>query len=345
MAIPGKLPRQQGLSLVELMVAVVIGLMLLAGLLSVVTNSSKSYGELNKTSRQLENGRYALGLLADEIQHAGFYGGHFNLGSAPGTLPDVCSTTQAVLASALPLPIQGLDDPTSPGLSCLDDANHLDGTDILVVRRASTTAGTLGALELNRFYVQGTGEGVVLEQENDVHTVSDDVATFKLERRDDVDGSLEPAPVYPFTTHIYFVSPCSEPSGSVCDGSADGGSPIPTLNRLKLTVDGSGPTWEREPLVEGIEMLQIDYGVDDDGDGSPTGSYVTNPTTADGWSNVVTARVNILARHIEPSGGHQDVKIYTLGEHGTVGPFNDRYKRHVYSTTVRASNPSMRRQQ
>lgn len=340
--------RQSGLSLVELMVAVVIGMLLLAGLLGVVTSSSRNYGELNKTSRQLENGRYALELLKEEIQHAGFYGGFYTLPAPPGTLPDPCGVTLAALEGALGLPLQGYNAPTNASaLSCLDDADFLAGTDILVVRHTDTNPAVMGALEANRFYFQGTGAGYVLAKEDG--DTSNDAATWNLNWRvwdaTTSSSSLQPAPLFPFRVHIYFVSPCSVPTASHCDTSADGGDPIPTLKRLVLSVDGAGPTMSLEPLVEGIENLQFDYGIDADEDGSPDGAYTTSPASTTDWANVVTVRVNLLARNIEPTAGHTDTKTYSLGVAGTVGPANDAYKRHVYSALVRAVNVSSRREQ
>ncbi len=368
MQLPMPKNRQQGLSLVELMVAVTIGLLLLAGLLSVVTGTSRSYGELNKTSRQLENGRYALQILKTEIQHAGFYGGMTDLTTLPTPstapdLPDPGLVTAADLQDALSLPIQGYDDPTSPSgsITGFSDANHVSGTDILVIRRTATepvaieptaTAPSSSddgnpALEQNRFYLQGTGAGYVLQAE-DADPDNDWTLWNTAWRRWDGTTSYQHfAPIFPYEVHIYFVSPCSEPSsGTVCDSTADGGVPIPTLKRLVLGKDGSGnAAMVLEPLVEGIQDMQIDYGVDSDDDGAPNGSYTAAPGSITDWTNVVSVRINLLARNIEPSGGPADTKTYTLGEDGDVGPFNDHYKRHVYSMAVRANNLSGRREQ
>jgi type IV pilus assembly protein PilW len=68
-----------GFSLIELMVALTVGLLITAGLTTLYVNTSGSYSELEKTSRQLEDGRYAMQILSDEIQHAGFYGQYYNL--------------------------------------------------------------------------------------------------------------------------------------------------------------------------------------------------------------------------------------------------------------------------
>ena len=49
-----------GFSLIELMIAMTIGLLLLAGLTMIFVNSSNASREMQKTSQQIENGRFAI---------------------------------------------------------------------------------------------------------------------------------------------------------------------------------------------------------------------------------------------------------------------------------------------
>ena len=66
-------------------------------------------------------------------------------------------------------------------------------------------------------------------------------------------------------------------------------------------------------LVEGIEELQLHYGLDSNGDGMPD-AYVANPNDypsgscsgacpRDNWLNVVTVQFHLLARNLEVSPG------------------------------------------
>jgi type IV pilus assembly protein PilW len=132
-----------------------------------------------------------------------------------------------------------------------------------------------------------------------------------------------------YVVNVYFVSN---------DNGA--GANIPSLKRLEL----NGPGFTETVLVEGIERLQIEYGVDADGDGGPD-VYTAAPATTSDWANVVTAKVHVLARTLDMSPGHVDTKTYSMGfdSNGTAivaGPFNDGYKRHVYSAAIRLMNPS-----
>ena len=120
-----------------------------------------------------------------------------------------------------------------------------------------------------------------------------------------------------------------------------------------------GDDWVQTPLVEGIEELNIEYGIDADGDGNPE-FYNANPNTFtnggacatctpyNNWFNVVTARVSLLARNIEPSPNYKDPKDYTVGRNAAgadviVSPA-DAYRRHAYTGLVRIVNIAQRRE-
>ena len=86
---------ERGLSLVELMISITLGLLIVAALVTVFANVSKSRSELERGSEQLENGRAAIEVLSEDLQLAGFYG-EVNVKGTPTALPDPCSTDPAV---------------------------------------------------------------------------------------------------------------------------------------------------------------------------------------------------------------------------------------------------------
>ena len=57
----------KGFSLVELMVSLAIGLVLVAGLATLFADSSRTGAEIDKSMRQIENGRYAVDLLSETL--------------------------------------------------------------------------------------------------------------------------------------------------------------------------------------------------------------------------------------------------------------------------------------
>jgi type IV pilus assembly protein PilW len=134
----------------------------------------------------------------------------------------------------------------------------------------------------------------------------------------------------------------------VCQSGDDS---IPTLKRLEMGNVSSG-TFTIVPLVEGIEQLKIDYGIDTtSGDGLPDvyGDPSAYPDAScddackvANWQNTLTARVYVLARNLDPTPRYTDSKTYQLGS-VTFGAYNDNYRRHVYSTLVRMMNPAGKR--
>jgi type IV pilus assembly protein PilW len=69
---PPSLNWQQGVTLVELMVAMTIGLFLSAGVISLYLGMSSTYRATEGQSEVSENGRFALELIAHDIRHAGY---------------------------------------------------------------------------------------------------------------------------------------------------------------------------------------------------------------------------------------------------------------------------------
>ena len=129
------------------------------------------------------------------------------------------------------------------------------------------------------------------------------------------------------------------------------------------------------PLIEGIESFHVELGIDslsdtnedvnyaaaidwadpinltspkNRGDGVPDGAFVqctdAAPCTVAQLMNVVAVKIYVLARADKVSPGYIDTKTYSLGSTPPLGPFNDGFKRHVFSTTVRLHNIGMRRE-
>lgn len=330
---------QSGFTLMELMIAMAIGLFLLTGMAAVFVNSNQTYADLSHATQQIENGRFATTTVADDVALAGHYGRYSAQLATPGSLPDPCEiANMANLRTAMALPIQGYDAAGSTPVSCIDSANFVPGTDVLVIRRADSQTTAAASLVANQVYMQANADPT--NSANPIVALGT-AANFPLLDKDDTTIS----PIRKYHVHIYFVAPCSIPNGggTTCTGSSDdGGSPIPTLKRLELTLDSSGNLgMQLVSLVEGIEDFQVDYGIDTDQDGAPDAAYVTAPALAD-WQNVVAVRLNIRARNLEATSGFVDTTTYDMGAGGTATP-GGAYKRHVYNAVVRIVNPSGRR--
>lgn len=333
-----------GMSIVEVMIALTLGMIILAGLASIFASSSAARTEMERSARQIENGRFAMELLGDDLRLAGFYG-ELNLWgmNPPAALPDPCSVDPAVWNQALPIGVQAFD--RAAGAPACLPGDVKAGTDVLVVRFANTCeAGSPNceALTGNLPYVQVSKCSSTTPPENLVTPYLlglQGSVNFTLRNRD----CINRAGLRRYFVRIYYVS----------DNNGKG-EPIPTLKRLDLR----GTVWEQTPLVEGIEELNIEYGIDSNRDGNPE-AYTANPTTflgcstppcdaVNNWFNVVTANISLLARNTESSVGYTDSKIYTLGRDDAGNLINVNpggpYRRHAYTGAVRLVNVGQRRE-
>ncbi|HYC46524.1 MAG TPA: PilW family protein [Burkholderiales bacterium] len=329
----------KGFSLVELMVSIALGLMLLAGLATIFSNTTRARGELQRSSQQVDNGRYAIEVLSEDVQLAGYYGELDVSGMmVPGALPDLCSVDPAIWNSAIPLHLQGI----APGgaLPACIPGSIVAGSSVVGVRRAQTCiagVGTCDALVATQPYVQ-------------IALCSTSPSAYALGIAADTPFALQmkdcatAAGVRRYVSRIYYIS-----------SNNGGGLNVPTLKRLEL----NGASFDDVPLVEGIERLHVEYGIDTDGDGDPD-AYTPDPSSFNfagcgacsepqNWSNVVTAKIYVLSRALEPSPGYTNTKVYELGLDAAgaavrAGPFNDAFRRQVFSTAVRVVNPSGRRE-
>jgi type IV pilus assembly protein PilW len=333
--------------LVELMVALAIASLLLGALAVMFVNTSIARGELDRTSRQIESGRYAMQVMADDVRHAGYYGALNTAPTLPGSvtaLPDPCSSTTTTIQNSLAIPLQGYTDGT--GLSCVGGsaaAGYKANTAVLVVRRADTTVAnataTTGYFNIQVSGCAGDPARYVLN--------TDTSGVFTL-HSNGAPGctpitSAPLAKITPYYQRIYYVSTCS---GTDC--SASGADNIPTLKRIDIRPTGvaSSP----QPIVDGIENMQLDYGIDTSapGDGSPdvytntTAHSALTPSSLAEWQNIMAVRIYLLARNLDASSSFADTKTYVLGP-VSVTP-GGSFRRHAYNQLVRLNNPSGRRE-
>jgi type IV pilus assembly protein PilW len=328
--------RQSGFGLIELMVAMAIGLLMLLGILTMFTWVSQARVALDKTSEQLENGRYVTQLLSDEVQMAGFYGVP-QIAAEVFTNPTPCATALADLQfgfivnkNTKPVPVYGYSaGSTLP--ACLSSA--LAGSEALVVRRVATTPIPVASVGSGSagMYVQASSCSSDTQILNTSKTAADfsGVSPKPLLRQKDCATSV--TSVWPYLSRTYFLS---APSG------------VPTLSVAEL--DNSGI--RIIPLAEGVEDMHLSYGLDFDADGSPdcfaddlAGAQPAQcPSWAgselDKWSNVTAVSIRFLVRSTETFRGWTDTRTYDLGRAAASGPFNDAYKRQVFSVAIPLPN-------
>jgi type IV pilus assembly protein PilW len=95
---------QRGLSLISLMIALLIGTFLLAGLFAVWFQTRTTFKTQNQLAQVQDNQRMALIILANEVQTAGYYPVAANYGTSP---PNPLYTQNNVFAVSTPFTIAG----------------------------------------------------------------------------------------------------------------------------------------------------------------------------------------------------------------------------------------------
>lgn len=286
-------PAAAGFSLVEMMIAMVLGLIVVAGLIQVLLANRKSYQMQQGTNILQQNVRFASDRIGWSLRMADFWGG--NPGNVVTGTPAVTATGDCNQAWILDTRhgVYGYEGGASfPIAGCVNDLDYVKGSDVLVTRYADAgginpaAASTISGQPKQVFLVSAIGQQAALFLGGDTVPTTPPAAAI---------GRY----VYPYRLDMYYLRPCSDPSGGTdtahCDAADDGGDPIPTLMRLRLASDG---TLDAEPLVEGIEQLQFQYGITDP---DPNKLVAANPVdastiTADEWPRVITISVGLVAK-------------------------------------------------
>jgi len=299
------------------MISMVVGLVLLAGMTTLFLNQNRTQGSLERTSRLIENGRYALQLITDDLQVAGYY---WIFDPSDFTPPDPlnpCDTNVNTLRNSLPVHVQGLDHTVSPPppWPCVIDKKP--DTDVLVIRRAAPLAQTVPPSNAT-FFMQ------VSRCPTNFGAQVFDRAYTSLNLTDKDCSTL--APAHRLLVRIYYIATTTG---------------IPTLTRVEL--NQAGVFTSPQALVEGIEDLQLEFGIDGvvaGMDGVPDDFDPCDLCPPEEFARTVAMRVHILARSME-AAKQDDGKVFTIAEKAPFDP-NDNFKRQVYSQYVELVNPITR---
>ena len=352
-----------GLSIVELMVALTIGLILLAALTRLFAVSRSTYTLEEGLARVQESGRFAMEFLAQDIRMAGYIGcasstnttvqnhlnnptdygvdstqhfsGHRYTGSGgnPSALAD--------WTPALPGTVNGI---------VYFSAGEVEpNTDVLVVRRASETGIKLGETMSNtsaNLKIDSNPGGLV---DNDIVMVSDcsNADIFQITGPDSfgtgtnnlVHNTGESTPgnatkplskayasdaqVMKLITRVYYIGRRS-----------NNASNPPALFRKELTTSAAMNTQE---LVEGIETMRFAFGEDTDATSDKVANIYRGASSVSNWGRVVSVRVGLLATTTANVEQNTDTRVYTLAN-DSAGPYNDKKRRRVFSSTIQLRN-------
>lgn len=364
---------QRGLTLIELLIALALGLLLVAALGYLYAGQRQSWRTLEAVARLQENGRYALELLGQDLRMVG-YGGCLSLAELKpvlrAKLDDAAKNDR--FKNLLNLFLQqgqvvqgfagwGVDRNLDGSVNAGDRPdNYLAGTDTLLVvgganpalAPSAAMANTAAAIPLagnSRGFRQGELSLVADCERGDVFRVSDDNPAYQT-------GGNPINHTHPIPHDV------QRNTSSLLSKSYGAGAMVmpldihvyylrrrvagvlPSLYRLPWARDGVGPGgagWgSSEELIEGVEAMRIVYGVDANNDGA-VDVYRTAAGVSD-WSQVRAVRVSLLMASQE-DGVATTPQTYTWdtdndGELDDPVTASDRRLRLVFTSTFALRN-------
>lgn len=384
---------QRGMSMMELMVGLAIGMVLTLGMFTMVVSTSQSFRVNDDFGRMQENAASAFRYLGESLRQAGFYGNARDLGriiAVPGfpvnTTIDcgsltILPTVNFALDMATPIRAYMIYTPATVNAAfpCINQANFSAGPGGIITRNPILVTRGASGFRICWAIVTGAASPPDCPNTTSLLTNQPNSATTIYVQADPYQGylfyganyaALRAGPTgrkYPLTlndvemfeyrAHVYYIRPCSRPFGGAvnCVGSIpptdDNGNPIPTLVRQELV----GSNMVEVPVVEGIELIDYRFGVDNTGpSGSPDGVadfFTANIINESQWKQVVSVKVTLLVRspnidiEYDDSGKQYDL----LGDNVTViyrctnSPAPAcRYKRKVFSQTIQLRNIAQR---
>jgi len=314
----------QGFSLIELMIAMVLGLIIIAGAISVYLASKRSLTEVEQVASLSENGRFALQILGTSARHIGFFGGanpeditaDGSLGAVVGNCTgdaaayDTSNSMFAVRATSANV------------LGCITDA--VPNTDVLVIKGVDPSP----QYDANPDDPNAPRDGTISFPSGqwstqETYVISNSEAGILLDGADTPPDVLEGADIplgvaWPYRLQIYYIR----------NGAT------PTLSRKILAWDSGSMSVVTQDLVQGVENLRLLFGYDSANSGEvDTLANLTEVTTANAWDQVTSLQAFILLRSDVIDPNYDNEKTYQLGDIA-VSPGDNVRRILLHSQTV-----------
>jgi len=318
---PARFSRQQGMTLVELMVSLAIGSFLIIGAVQVYNQSRQAFVVNDAIARVQETAQFALDTIEADLRMASNYGRHSRGAAVEGRSVGGVANPNALPAPAacgadwaldLIRPVEG--DNNAYGLPCAANGGARPNSDTVTTRRATVapTAPQNGRLQVQSTRIQGEifANGAVPAAFNPATSATHDLLV-----------------------NTYYVADSS--------GLIPG---VPTLRRKTLVSAGGAPQIVDQEVAPGVENLQMQFGVDIDTDNT-VDRYVNpgDPIITPGDpafqpnARIITARLWIVVRSVSPEVGIEDQRDYEPGD-VDLGVFNDQFRRMQVSKTILLRN-------
>lgn len=355
-----KSSKHSGQSLIEIMIAITVGMFLMLGITTMFSNNKRIYKEQDQYGRLQENARFAIELLIKDIRMAGYSGCHDNVANVVNHLngvDDVDSdeTTDPPDTSSLLYftnAVEGYESSAGtpqwePSDTNDEVANIVAGTDGISVRYLLPTGIKLISPYMNTASANvhaTTNNGL---EPNDIVAITDCNATDIIQitnNNPNTSGSIG---------HNTGTGTVGNAFKELSQTYGPGSEIARFISRRYFIGNGAkGPALFMKEnfgnaveLIEGIENMQIMYGVDSDADGIPNTYYNAGVSQLDStaeWDTVVSVRVSLLVRTPDENFMRpQDTNAYTLLDtavYTTGAPPNDYHQRKIFNADIAIRN-------
>ena len=306
---------QQGFSLVEMMLAMLIGIIIMGGILSVYTNTRDQQRSSEDQVNLVTDARFALETIGYDLRHAGVFGGT-NLtdliscrkgdASCPAALPAATGDCSAEWYVDIAQPVFGGENVVPPGYTCI--TNHEASTDVLVVRYADSNPVDTASLVSGTTYVRSNYLAGQLFVGTAQPVIPDDGGSLTANHQ--------------LYSRAYYISNYTNTPG---DG-------LSALRRVDLI---NGPQIQDQLILPGATNLQIQYGEDLDDDGS-IDEFVNADAVSD-FAKVYAVRLWVLIKSEHEEKGLNTARTYTIAGN-TVNTPNDGFRRLLVSSVIKMRN-------
>lgn len=355
---------QRGLSLIELMIALLLGVILTLGVAQIYISSSTTHRLTDAQARLQENVRFAGDLMQHEMRMAGFRGCFperfiSNLDETDSAYDPSIHDPSAVMGWEAnstgvgdTLDLDATDGNWAGGNGPGDavpggiDNDARQGSDVLLVQGAELTDIDVDAVQNPGQPLNTVGPTGELQQGDIAFLVSDDCSIAELFQRTNQPGQGQGninigtgGNVAPGNANGGIIGSHDNNSSlyrfsSTAFYVADGADGEPALFMESMAGSAAG---QRIEMIDGVETMQVLYGI---GDRRGADNYVTAQGVND-WDDVVSVRIALLMKSDERvrGRGEDDNEIRRFNMLGTevVSP-EDRRVRLLSTSTIGVRN-------
>jgi len=332
--------RQAGISLVEILIALVISLFLLSGIVQVYLANKTTYRFTEALGRVQENGRFAIEFMVQDLRMAGFFGCALFDPEDPENIVNNLDPDGAGYDTSL-------HDFVLAGVIEGTEGDGTNGSDSVTLR--GSKPGHLSVVE--PFSVSKSA--VIFVTANDIVKPNDIVMVSNCRGADIFQvtnatqgGNASKMSVVHNTGNNspgnYNPDNCKGGNAHCLSQAYGADASMFRMQSVSYTIapgaSGEPALWRSEngvnlELIEGVEELQLLYGLDTDDDDFPN-QFVTIDNVADTF-DIVAVRIMLMVRSIADQVV-EDNQVYTFN--GNTVTAADRRLRQEFSTTVALRN-------